>query len=78
MVAMPIAGAHERLSEAVGKVCVEKLTTSGCDAEGCEGERSRRIAAMESSAAGFAAWVAPGITHPASASDLYATRPAMP
>jgi len=40
-----------------------------------ETERLRRMAAMERTAAPFAAWVKPGVAHPDSASDLYATRP---
>ena len=42
--------------------------------EAREAERLRRMAAMEKSAAPFTAWVRPGITHPQSASDLYAAR----
>ncbi|MCL2735790.1 MAG: type II toxin-antitoxin system Phd/YefM family antitoxin [Propionibacteriaceae bacterium] len=37
-------------------------------------ELERRLAAMEGGAAEFADWAAPGARHPASASDLYASR----
>jgi len=56
------------------KTLAELSRDSSSSFEARETERLRRIAAMEKSAAPFAAWVKPGTAHPDSASDLYATR----
>ena len=39
-----------------------------------QAERRRRLDGMAAGAAAFAQWVTPGVTHPDSASDLYASR----
>ena len=41
-----------------------------------KGEYERRLAAIETGAAPFTAWAKPGVKHPSSASNLYASRTA--